>query len=402
MTLDGFTPSPGTEIPKVDVRLAMWPYIDTTLSVIAFKNGWFEEVGISLPNEVATSQIPETFAQLVSRQVDVGSAAMSTNLQTYAEASDLKMFMVTNSYLGNYVMASPHTQARAEGDFAAEGHDFRIATKNALGQLSGMRVAFSENGSTPAFFNTALKLAGLTPNAFSMEVLDDAEIVERAKAGAIDYAVSGTATQSLELMKMGFYRIFGVTDMIDGLSAGDPDAVQGITHVGYRASESYLDANPETVLRFMAVQFRIIDALQQSPSETLSVLLPTVRAVTREDVSAEDALKLFRLFYVLANFEEAGQTILNPSHKLYYEGVYERQITAAKASGAMPKDLQVRPDDILTYKSLYQILIDLKHKYDDLESAAPPVGMLANQAAVHCKNRNYLDAYRLLSAVVNV
>jgi hypothetical protein len=308
------------------------------------------------------------------------------------------MFVVTNSYLGNYVMASPSSGAQTHKALAASGQDFTAVAKTTVGQLKGKRVAFSENGSTPAFFDTALKLVDVSREELDLVILDDPEIVGRAEAGVIDYAVSGTAPHSIELMNLGFYRIFGVTDLIDGLPAGDPNAIQGITHVGYRAQEGYIDANLETVLRFMAVQFRIVDAIEQDPYDTLSVLLPTMRTLTGEDMPLEDAVKLFELFYVPVSFEEAGPLMLDPSHKLYYETVYELQIAAAKAAGAMPDTLAVVPDDILVYKRLYQILVELKDTYDELQRSGARTGRLADDAASHYENRNYLDAYRLLSA----
>jgi hypothetical protein len=43
-------------------------------------------------------------------------------------------------------------------------------------------------------------------------------------------------------------------------------------------------------------------------------------------------------------------------------------------------------------------LVDLKKRYDDLLASKKPSGALATKAATQYKNRNYLDAYRMLSA----
>jgi hypothetical protein len=58
----------------------------------------------------------------------------------------------------------------------------------------------------------------------------------------------------------------------------------------------------------------------------------------------------------------------------------------------------VVPDDILVFKRLYQILVDLKDRYDELARSNSATGRMADEAATHYGNRNYLDAYRLLAA----
>src|SRR5882757_1618571 len=45
-----FKASPGSDIPAVDVKFAMWPYGDTTIGAIGMAKDWFKDVGITLPN----------------------------------------------------------------------------------------------------------------------------------------------------------------------------------------------------------------------------------------------------------------------------------------------------------------------------------------------------------------
>jgi ABC-type nitrate/sulfonate/bicarbonate transport system substrate-binding protein len=394
----GFKPSPGTAIPQVSVKFAMWPYGDTTLGVVGIRKGWFQDVGISLPNNLETRLEPQVQTELLNNQLQIGSGYVPLTIQTYTKAPNLKMIHLTNSYIGNYALASPKTGAKTYADFAGQGQPFATAFKSTIQQMKGKRVALSDTGSNREFFNTILKLAGLTPADVTLQVVSDTKIVELGKAGSIDYAFPAGAAQNVELLHIGFYRTAGVSQIVSGLPSGSPDAVNGIGHAGLQAPADYVANNMETVLRFMSVFFRIIDAVQTNPYGTLGVSLPTLSTTAGVNISLADAVTLFKLFYGTVNFEQASKLMLDPSYNLYYQTVYNSQIKAAKAGGIMPQSVNVTPDDMIIFKPLYETLVKLKTQYDSLKATKKASGPLAAKAEVHYKNRNYLDAVRLLTA----
>ncbi|MFT4036335.1 MAG: ABC transporter substrate-binding protein [Patulibacter sp.] len=393
-----FTPSPGTDIPTVKVRFAMWPYGDTTLGVVGIKQGWFKEVGIDLVNGDETRPIDQVHQQLVNDQLDVGSALVSLQLQSYAKSPQLKMFQLQNSYIGNYVMASPKAGAKDYDAFASQGQDFSTAFKSAVGQMKGKRVALSDTGINREFFNTVLRLGGLKPADIKLQLVSDAKIVQLAKAGSIDYGLPGGAAQNVELLNLGFTRIAGVQQLLDGLPAGNPDAANGIAHAGLQASEAWIEGNEETVLRMMGVFYRIIDEIQNQPREALKQSLPILSKSAGVDLTLDDAETMFKLFYGTVNFEQAKEIVEDKDAKLYYETIYKPQIDAAKAGGVLPKDDEITPDDIIVFKKYYEILAGLKGQYDSLLASEKPTGELADKAKAFYEERDYLDAYRFLKA----
>lgn len=393
-----FTPSPGTDIPKVDVRFAMWPYGDTTIAVPGIEQGWFEEVGISLPNGKETRTIKQVSQQLLNDQLDIGSGFVPNTIQTYATAKDLKMLHLQNSYIGNYIWSKPSNGDKTFAELKGSG-DFDAAAKQVIGQMKGKRVGLSDSGSNREFFNTIMKMGGLTTKDLAkLDVVSDTKIVQLAKAGSIDYAFPAGAAQSVEVQGLGYKSTFAFGDMVEGLPKGDKRVSTGIGHAGIQAKASYLEQNRETVLRFMGVFYRIIDELQANPESVLRYSLPTLRTSTGVDLTLDQAVALFKDFYGTVNFEQAADLVLNPDYNLYYDMVYKAQIEAAEAGGILPKDLNATPDDMIVMKGLYQDLVSLKEQYDDLLATAKPTGELADQAATHYEHRNYLDAYRLLKA----
>lgn len=393
-----FEPSPGTDIPKVDVKFAMWPYGDTTIAVPGIENGWFEEVGISLPNGKETRTIEQVQQQLINNQLDIGSGFVPNTIQQYATAPQLKMIHLQNSYIGNYVWSNPKNGDQTFEDVKA-GKEFEAAATEVLQQMKGKKVALSDTGANREFFNTLLKMSGLTTKDFAkFDVVGDQKIVQLAKAGSIDYAFPAGAAESVEVQGTGFTSIFSFNEMIDGLPKGDERVMNGVGHAGIQASEEYIEENRETVLRFMGVFYRIIDELQNNPQEILKVSLPTLSTATGTDLNIDQAVALFEDFYGTLNFEQSADIMLNPDYNLYYEMVYSSQIKAAKEGGVLPKDTEATPDDLIVMKSLYNDLVALKAQYDEIKESENPTGELADQAAEFYETYNYLDAYRLIKA----
>jgi ABC-type nitrate/sulfonate/bicarbonate transport system substrate-binding protein len=392
-----FKPSPGSDIPAVDVKFAMWPYGDTTIGVIGMEKGWFKDVGITLPNKKETRIETQVQQQLLNKQLDIGSGYAPLTIQTYAKAPNLKMIHLQNSYIGNYAMANPKTGDKKIKDFLDQGQDFMTAFVNTISQMKGKRVALSDAGANKAFFNTILRMAKLSPKDFNLTVVADTKIVQLAKAGKIDYAFPAGAAQSVEILNIGFYRTAGIMDMINGLPNGTPDAVDGIGHAGLQADEKWVEQNMETTLRFMSVFYRIIDAVQTNP-DVLQVSLPTLSSAAGVAINLADAKRIFKDFYGTVNFEETAKLLEDTKYNLYYKTVYDAQIDAAKKGGIVPKGTSLTPDDMIIHKKLYLTLVDLKKRYDDLLASKKPSGALATKAATQYKNRNYLDAYRMLSA----
>jgi ABC-type nitrate/sulfonate/bicarbonate transport system substrate-binding protein len=392
-----FTPSPGTDIPKVSVRFAMWPYGDTTIAVPGIEQGWFEEAGITLPNGKETRTIKQVQQQLLNNQLDIASGYVPNTIQTYATAKNLKMIDLTNAYIGNYVWSNPKNNDKALADIA-DG-DFTAKAKVLVAQMKGRRVGLSDSGSNREFFNTIMKMGGLTTKDLAkLDVVDDTKIVQLAKAGSIDYAFPAGAAQSVEVQGLGYKALFGFTDMVDGLPKGDPRVLNGIGHAGLQASEDYIEKNRETILRFLGVHYRIIDELQNKPEQILKFSLPTLRTSTGVDLTLEQSVSLFKDFYGTVNFDQQADLLLNPDYPLFYESVYASQIEAAVAGGIVPKDLDLKPEDMIVQKSLYEDLVSLKKQYDDLKASEDPKGELADKAAVFYTHFNYLDAYRYLKA----
>lgn len=395
----GFTPSSGSTVPEATVKFAMWPYGDTTTGYIGIKRGYFADVGITLDPADGDSVLEkQSNALLLNEQLDISCAYAPNFVQTVARLPQLKEFLITDIYVGNGVLANPSLNATPIDG----GKPFEEAVKATVEQMRGKRVALSSVGSNRQFFDTVLKLGGLTPKDIELEVLDDAKIVQLGKAGRIDFAFPAGAAQNLELVKAGWGRLANVDTLVKGLPQGDSRAVTLFGHVGMAATEDYIDANMETILRFSSVYWRIADDIKQDPKSALALALPYLREAAGVDIDVDDAAELFvpTNYYNVVTFEDQAQQLVDESSPTYYQSVYKAQITAAQDGGVIPKDADVTADDFLVAGPLYQIALDLKEQYEGLRDGKASSGdaALVKSAEEHYEHRNYLDAYRLIKA----
>ena len=98
------------------------------------------------------------------------------------------------------------------------------------------------------------------------------------------------------------------------------------------------------------------------------------------------------------SFEEQTQFWLDELSPWYYKSVLAPQIAAAKAGGLIPPDSNFTPDDVTVGAGIYKDLVELKRLCDELIPKASQSSDAAKNAAAQYKNRNYLDAYRMLKA----
>ena len=174
------------------------------------------------------------------------------------------------------------------------GAPFEAAAKSAVLQIQGRRVALTTIGNNRAFFSTLLGFAGLTPTDVDLTVVDDAKILQLARAGQVDFAMPGGAAENVVLMKEGFFRVFGIGQLLDHLPTGDPRAVTALGHPGLVGTANYIKANTETILRFMSVYYRIIDQVLRDPTKALPIVLPRLNAATGLDLTLHDCEIVFR------------------------------------------------------------------------------------------------------------
>lgn len=396
--LAGFAASEGSDIPEVEVSFSMWPYGDTTIGYIGIESGFFEEVGISLdPAEGQTQLADATPGLLLSSELDIAIDFIPSMVQRYQQQPEIKMVQVLNSFIGNYVLAAPGLDATPVEEYVDEGMSFEDATAAVVADMEGTTVALSDMPSPRNLLNGMLGIADGTVETFgSLEVLEDPRIVQLAIGGGADYALVSGAAQAIQLLDLGYVPVFSFEQLADNLPAGDPNVALGLGHVGLSVTDTYLEENLETVLRFMSVYWRIIDYIQNDPEAALEISLPHLNSATGYDLTVADSITLFQQFYQLISFDDAAAFFDDPANPLGLDAVYDPQIQEAVDAGVITTD--IAPTDFVIAGELYGIMLQLKEQYEDLAEEGSADQATLDAAAQQAEHRNYLDAYRILAA----
>lgn len=394
----------GTDIPKSTVRYGLLPYGDNSMPVIGMQNGWFEEVGITVQPQPVGSKVQDAqvVPKLVNDEIDMINWDGTVIIQTMTKAPDLKMVGFTDTYSGIYILAAPDSGAQTVADLVDGGTEFSEAMTTVMGQLVDKRVTLDNTGYHKTFFNTVFKLGEVDPSEFDLTTIDDAKMVQLAKAGDTDFCSPAGAAQNVELLKIGWFPIVGVDDLLNGLPPGDPQAVATLDHIGPALNQKFYEANRETVLRAMSVNFRIVDAIVNDPDATLQVQLPYLESVTGGSYTIDDIKLIYEKIDPPTVFDDQGKFWIDTNSPEYYKNVYNPQIESLQEGGVLPKDADLDASQVFLGTEVYQDMLDLKAQYEDLASDAEDKDPdLAAQAKTQADNRNYLDAVRFALAATN-
>jgi ABC-type nitrate/sulfonate/bicarbonate transport system substrate-binding protein len=392
--------SAGSTIPAATLRLGIMPFGDHSILSIGIHEKYYDDVGIKIEpapmGEVV--QVFDAVPRLSTGQLDITTWYTALKVGALAQTPNLTMIGFHDVYIGTYVLAAPWTKAKTVAEFLAEGKAFPEAMAATASQMTGKNVAFANGGAHRDFFNTVFQIGGLSVDTVQFQAIPDNQQVQLANSKRLDFASPSGAAQTVELMKQGWYSIVGTEELVKNLPKGDLRGVATIGNTGPGSSLDYVEKNYETVLRHMSVQFRIIDAIKNDPDRTLAIDAPFLQAAAGTSTIGADLKVIMSTLDPLFSFEEQKQFWLDESSPWYYKSVLVPQIAAAKARGLIPPDSNYAPDDVTVGAGIYKDLVELKRLCDELMPKAPQSNDAVKSAIVQYKNRNYLDAYRMLKA----
>lgn len=396
-------PEPGTELPTATVNFGMRPYADNTFYVIAMKKGWFEDAGITIGPDELGMKINDSngTALLLNGQVDIASQYCPLMLPTYKTTEKLKCIAFTDTFLGQAVLANPDLGLRTVREYIEEdGLSFDEAMKAAFEPLSGKTLVVPPQLSLRPFTTAAAEFSGVE---WDTQVLEDSKSLVLAKSGQIDFLSPEGAPVVYTLEAAGWKKILGIGDLYDYAPGGAASPVAPLVAiVGVGANADYVNANQNTVLRFLSVMWRTIDAVKKDPS-LYELQAPYLNSVAGTDLDAKGIEGTVNSLHPFAPFEDGETYFEDPDSVLYYGNAWGAIIKEFTEQGVIPES-GLTPDGIVWAAAIWKQMDDYRVKSEEMLATLAEADLSDEKKALYEEARsyydkfNYLDAYRLATA----
>jgi hypothetical protein len=395
-------PEPGIAIPAATIKFGMRPYADNTFYIIGMKKNWFQDVGISFdpaPYGLKANDSNVT-TLLLNGQLDIISEFCPLMLPTYKDSTKLKCIGFTDNFLANAILANPALKLKSFKDYITEGKPYDEALKAALAPMAGKQLVGAPELSDRAFEEYLNKTSGA---GFKLQVLDDAKSLVLAKAGREDFVNPEGAPIVYTLREAGWTDLVDIDDLIKHGPGGVDSPIEPLIGiVGIGANSDYVNAHQNTVLRFMSVVWRIIDATKKDPS-LYDLQAPYLNSMAGTSLDGKGVAETVAILHPLTPFADDKQYYDDKSGTTYYANVWSAVIKDFEAHGIIPKD-KVTADDVVWGGPIWHQMVEYKTKTDDLmgkmagKTLAGDKQALADKAKAFYADFDFLDSYRLALA----
>ena len=395
-------PEPGTDIPAASVKFGMRPYADNTFYIIAMKKGWFEDVGIKILPEPEGLKVTDNnvIALLLNGQVDMSSQYCPLLLPTYKTSNKLKCVAFTDNFLGTAILANPALKLKSFKDYIKEGMSFEDAITAALKPMEGKTLTGSPVLSKRPFEDIVAQFSGVKWN---LELMDDAKALVLAKAGRINFADPEGAPIVYTLMQAGWTDLIDIGDLYEHGPGGlDSPVEKLVSNVGIAGNADFVNANQNTVLRFLSVVWRTIDAVGKDPS-LFDLQAPYLNSVAGTSLDGKGVEATVKILDPFSPFEYGKTYFVDDSSILYYKNAWPAIIADWTEKGLVPKGA-VTADDVVWAAPIWHQMKDYQVKTDTLIKALEGKTLsaknqeLLDQAKHHFEIFDFLDAYRFATA----
>jgi ABC-type nitrate/sulfonate/bicarbonate transport system substrate-binding protein len=395
-------PEAGTDVPQADVKFGMRPYADNTFYIIAMKKGWFKDVGIHIQPAPYGLQVTDQNVNslVLNGQVDLTGAMCPIMLPTYKASSTVKCIALTDNYVADSILANPRLKLKTFNDYIKEGMNFADAMHATLAPLEGKQLVTTPLLSQQLFQEGMSNFAKVK---WGLQVMDDSKQLVLAKQNRIDFANPGGAPIVYSLLQDGWTQLVSMREVSKYGPGGADSPVEPLVAIpGMAGNRDYILKNPNTVLRFLSVVYRTLDAVKKDPS-LYDLQAPYLNSVAGTSLDGKGVAATINTLDPFTSFDDAKTYYADPQAATYYKSVYGALIKNYEANGILPKGA-VTPDDFVWGAAIWKQMVDYRDKtktiLDGLGDGTLDTAhqQLANKARQYYDWYDYLDAFRLASA----
>jgi len=399
--------SGGVEIPSVEMSLGMRPVANDLIFVSAIKQGFFGDVGIKITPEPYGRKVlfDQATPLLVNKEVDVQTTYPPDLIAALDTVKNVRFIAFSDLFQGFAILANPKSGAKTVVQFMKEGMDFNDAMKATMAQLKSKRFATAPNVDNRMFLDLVFSLGGLTMDADTdLVITPDANTLQLASGGKVEFASPDGAPFTAQLEGAGWIPLVTPVDVLANMDPTPGSPAAGLVGTpGVASDADWARANPETVLRFVSVMFRVIEQEQKDPKTMIGAMIDYVNAFAGTSLDY-DGLKLtIDALSPLSNFVFQQNYCTKVESPLYYKNAFAAHVKFNSEKGLLTES-EYDPDSLIWTCEIYSDLVELKAESDKLLAGLESKSLNAEQKGLVEKAKqqygwyNYLDSYRLLKA----
>ena len=396
-------------MPQVTVRFGMRPVANDVIYVIGMKQGWFKDVGITIaPAPYGNkSTFNNAVPLLIDHQLDIEGLDPIPTIATLGSVKDIRFIGLSDIFLGYQILAAPDTHAKTVGDFMKQGMSFKDAMNKTLSQLKGQKFTVPPIISDRGFLDAAFSAAGMDMQKDTKVIVTpDTNALNLVSNGQVKFATFDGAPFTAQLLGAGWIPLVTPLDLSKNLPPGvDSPAELLVEPPGIASTQDWATKNPDTVLRFVSVMFRINHEINADPSKQLANELDFLNAFAGTSLKLPELVSNITKLDPLIEFEAQTPYYSDPKSSLYYKNWFQAYVKYNQGKGVLPKGTY-NPDDLIWAGPIYQQLKDLKAQSDQLLSQANGKQLsadkqqLVTQAKQFYSWYDFLDSTRFLKAAL--
>lgn len=392
-------------IPDVTVRLATVAFTNEAWPIIGIRSGFFKDVGIDIqPPDSKVILLQQTVPQLQNNEIDITTMYLGLLIPTLDKITNIKPFQIYSYWQGNAILTPADSAYKTVDDFVAEGMEFPDAARATMEQLKGKQVSVPPQITTRPWMDLVYGFADMKLEDSELLIIEDQKAVQLGLSGRLDFAAPAGAVQIYQLQFQANWRpVISTAQIIKYTPGGTGTDINSV--LGYdvfAATQEYLDANHDTVLRFCSAVYRTLDYMfGPDQAEALAIEVPFINANAGSNLDVPAVKYIFEEVDPFFTWDKQAGVWEDAANPLQYANIYSYQINEFVESGALP-DQDYNLDEFFQAKTLWQEMRDLQLKADELMQQAEAEQLSDDRAALVQTAQDWYGKFNFLDAVRNL
>lgn len=281
----------------------------------------------------------------------------------------------------------------------AQGLSFKEAMAKTLGQLKGQKFTVPPIVSDRGFLDAAFTAGGLNMQKDTKVIVTpDSNALNLVSNGQVKFATFDGAPFTAQLLGAGWIPLVTPLDLSKNLPPGVDSLAQLLVEPpGLASTTEWASRNPDSVLRFVSVMFRIIHEINANPPAQLSQELDFLNAFAGTSLKLSELQSNITKLDPLIPFENQDPYYNDPESSLYYKNWFSANVKYNMKKGLLRRG-DYNPDDLIWAGPIYQQLKDLKAQSDQLLTQATGKQLSADKQQLVAQARKFYEWYDFLDS----